>query len=51
MNGEILKVETLQQLANRKKTIKYCKDILKLDTPTLVKVYVNEILNVLEGKA
>lgn len=51
MIGEVLKVETLQQLANRKKAIKYCKNILKLGVPTLVKVYVSEILNVLEGKS
>ena len=49
MKSEFLTLETTMKLANRDKAIKYCKNILKREVPTQVKMYVQNILNVLEG--
>jgi len=48
MKSEIISLDTAQKLANREKTIKYCQNILKREAPLQVKMYVRNILNVLE---
>ena len=50
MKNECLSLETAQNLANREKAIKYCQNILKREAPPQVKMYVQNILRVLEGK-
>lgn len=66
MKGEILKLETIDKLANREKTIKYIKDLLEekiqiTNTDSLEydeyvfnfawgRETLEEILNMLEGK-
>lgn len=49
MKREILSIETAQKLANREKAIKYCRNILKREAPIQIKMYVQNILEVLEG--
>ena len=48
MKGELLSLETIKKLSNREKAIKYCKNIIKREAPLQVKMYVKNILNVLE---
>jgi hypothetical protein len=50
MNGEILSIETSKKLADREKAIKYCQNILKREAPVQIKMYVQNILWVLEGE-
>ena len=50
MKGEILSIETAKKLIDREKAIKYCQNILKRETPSQVKIYIQNILRVLEGK-
>jgi len=50
MNYEILRLETSEKLAKREKAIKYCNNVLKREVPAQVKMYVQNILNILEVK-
>lgn len=50
MKGEFLSLNTIEKLTKREKAIKYCKNILKREAPTQVKMYVKNILKVLEGE-
>ena len=48
--GEYLSIETVEKLAGRDKAIKYIKNILKRETSDQVKMYIKNILNLLEVK-
>lgn len=50
MKGEYLSIETAKKLADREKAIKYCQNILKREALSQVKMYIQNILSVLEGK-
>ena len=50
MKSELISINTAQKLASREKAIKYCKNILNREAPIQIKIYVRNILNVLEVK-
>jgi len=50
MKSEVISIDTAKKLANREKAIKYCQNILNREAPLQVKIYVRNILNLLEGK-
>lgn len=50
MKGEFLSLDTTKKLANREKAIKYCQNILKREKSVQVKMYVENIKRILEGK-
>ena len=50
MKSEVISLDTAKKLVNRDKAIKYCQNILNREAPIQIKMYVRNILNLLEGK-
>ena len=48
MRSEVISLDTVQKLASREKAIKYCQNVLKREAPLQIKMYVRNILNLLE---